>query len=411
MASMFRSLKNFNYRLWAGGALVSNIGTWMQRIAQDWLVLTQLTDQNATAVGLVMALQFGPSLLLLPLTGYAADRFDRRRLLCATQAVMGTLALGLGILTLGGWIDLWHVFLFAFLLGCATAFDGPARQTFVADLVGEEGLMNAVALNSVSFNSARLIGPAVAGVLIASVGEGWMFLLNAASFGAVLCALGMMRPEELIKRDRLPAARGALTEGLRYVWARPDLLAVMLMVFLVSAFGLNFPIFISTMVVTAFDAGADSFGLLTSMMAAGSVTGALLTARRAQPLIKHLAISSALFGTACVLAALAPGYGTFGVILVAVGVCAQTFTTSSNSLMQLSTAPHMRGRVMAIHMAILMGTTPIGAPAVGWIADRFGPRWALGIAAAAGIGAAIVGFRHIRKARDAGVAPDGGRLG
>jgi MFS family permease len=204
----FRSLSGFNYRVWAGGALVSNVGTWMQRTAQDWLVLTELTHRNATSVGIVMALQFGPMLLLLPLTGFAADHLDRRKLLLVTQAVMGALALGLGLLTVTGFVQLWQVYLFAFLLGCVTAFDSPARQTFVAELVGEEDLSNAVALNSTSFNAGRMIGPAVAGVLIASVGTGWVFLINAASFAAVLGSLKMLRVHELHHKLKAHRARG-----------------------------------------------------------------------------------------------------------------------------------------------------------------------------------------------------------
>src|SRR5580704_6039366 len=193
----FRSLNGRNYRIWAGGAIVSNVGTWMQRIGQDWLVLTQLTHHNATAVGIVMALQFGPHLLLLPLTGFAADHLDRRKLLIATQAGLGALALGLGILTVTGLVQLWEVYVFAFLQGCVTAFDAPARQTFVSELVGEADLPNAVSLNSTSFNAARMIGPAIAGILIARVGTGWLFLINAASFGAVLCSLYFLRTSEL----------------------------------------------------------------------------------------------------------------------------------------------------------------------------------------------------------------------
>jgi MFS family permease len=406
----FRSLQNRNYRIWAGGAIVSNVGTWMQRVAQDWLVLTRLTHNNATAVGVVMALQFGPQLLLLPLTGFAADILDRRKLLLATQAAMGMLALGLGALTIAGLVQLWHVHVFAFLLGCVTAFDAPARQTFVSDLVGEADLSNAVALNSTSFNAARLIGPAVAGLLIASVGSGWVFVVNAASFGAVLCSLGLLRPGELHRESRAAGTRGSFAGGFRYVWKRPDLQAVLLMLFLFGTFGLNFTIYISTMAVTAFHAGARSYGLLTSAMAVGSVAGALLSAHRAKPQFKLLIASAGVFGVGCAMAAIMPNYGLFAAALVVLGICVQTFNTSSNSLVQLSTEPAMRGRVMAILLATALGGTPIGAPIVGWVADAYGPRWALGVGAAAGLAAAFVGIRYLAKYRGLRVHVDAGRL-
>ncbi|MEM4988777.1 MFS transporter [Collimonas sp. H4R21] len=406
----FRSLNNFNYRIWAGGALVSNVGTWMQRTAQDWLVLTQLTHKNATAVGIVMALQFGPHLLLLPVTGFAADHLDRRKLLIATQAAMGALALGLGILTVSGLVQLWQVYLFAFLLGCVTAFDSPARQTFVSELVAETELSNAVALNSASFNAARMIGPAVAGLLIAGVGSGWVFLINAASFAAVIGALGMLRADQLHLRSRAPHTRGSLLQGFRYVWRRPDIKAVLLMLFLVGTFGLNFPIFISTMSVTVFHAGADRYGLLTAIMAVGSVAGALLSARRAQPRIAILLAGAAVFGFGCALAAFMPSYWLFGLVLILIGISAQTFNTTANSMVQLSTEPAMRGRVMAILLALALGGTAVGAPVVGWVADTFGPRWALGVGAAAGLAAAIVGIHYLARYRHLRVRIDAGRL-
>jgi len=382
----------------------------MQRTAQDWIVLTQLTHHNATADGVVMALQFGPHLLLLPFTGFAADHLDRRKLLIATQAALGTLALGLGILTIAGLVQLWHVYVFAFLLGGVSAFDAPARQTFVSELVGETDLSNAVALNSTSFNAARMIGPAIAGVLIASVGSGWVFLINAASFVAVLCSLGFLRVGEFHLSKRAVRARGSLAEGFRYVWKRPDLKAVLLMLFLIGTFGLNFPIFISTMSVTVFHAGASQYGLLSSIMAIGTVAGALLAARRAKPHIAVLFAGAAIFGAGCALAAIAPSYGLFGLALVVIGVSAQTVTTTTNSTMQLSTEPAMRGRVMAIFLAIALGGTPLGAPVVGWVADTFGPRWALGVAAASGFAAAIVGIRYLAKYRQLRVFIDAGRL-
>jgi MFS family permease len=393
----FRSLRGFNYRTWAVGALVSNIGTWMQRTAQDWLVLTQLTHNSATAVGVVMALQYGPQVLMLPFSGFAADHFDRRKLLFATQAAMGALALGLGLLTISGLVQLWHVYVFAFLLGCVTAFDAPARQTFVSDLVGEADLSNAVALNSTSFNAARMVGPAVAGVVIAHVGTGWAFLLNAASFAAVLSSIGLLRASELQVRSRAPRTRGGLAEGFRYVWRRPDLRAVLLMFFLIGTFGLNFPIFISTMSVGVFHGGARQYGILTSTMAVGSVIGALLSARRAKPGIATLIVGTTTFGAGLALAAVMPTYALFGAALVVIGVAAQTFTTTANGAVQLSTEPAMRGRVMAILLAIALGGTPIGAPIVGWVVDTFGPRWALSVGAVAGFAAAVVGLRYFTK--------------
>jgi len=376
---------------------VSNVGTWMQRTAQDWLVLTQLTHKNATAVGLVMALQFGPQVVLLPWTGFAADHFDRRKLLLATQSAMGVLALGLGVLTVAGLVQLWHVYSFALMLGCVTAFDSPARQTFVSDLVGEADVANAVGLNSTSFNAARMIGPSVAGVLIAAVGSGWVFLINAASFASVLGSLIFLRTGELHLRDRAPRARGDLAEGFRYVWRRADLRAILLMLFFIGTFGLNFPIFVATMAVNVFHKGPGQYGLSTSIMAVGSVSGALLAARQAKPRVARLATAALLFGLGLALAAIAPSYPLFGVTLVVIGLSAQTFTTTAIGAVQLLTDPLMRGRVMAILLAVALGGTPIGAPIVGWVADRFGPRWALGVGAGAGVAAAAVGLRYLTK--------------
>jgi MFS family permease len=395
----FRSLQSFNYRIWAIGALVSNIGSWMQRTAQDWIVLTELTDQNATALGIVMGLQFGPQILLLPLSGFAADHLDRRKLLFCTQGAMGLLALGLGLLVVTGVVRLWHVYIFAFLLGCAAAFDAPVRQTFVAGLVEERDLANAVALNSTSFNAARMIGPAIAGGLIAGVGSGWVFLINALSFLAVLCSLAFLRIDKLKSGRRAIPTGGGLVEGFRYVQRRPDLQVILLMLFLVSTFGLNFSIFISTMSVAVFHVGAGQYGLLTSMMAAGAVTGALMVAARAKPTIPVLLAATATFGAGCALAAVMPSYALFGLALFVLGVAAQTLTTSTNSFVQISTEPGMRGRMIALMLAIALGGTPIGAQIVGWVADHFGPRWALGLAAAAGLLAAAAALTYLVKHR------------
>jgi MFS family permease len=372
------------------GSLVSNIGTWMQRVAQDWLVLTQLTHHDASALGMVMGLQFAPQLLLLPWTGSAADRLNQRKLLMFTQATMGVLALVLGVLTIAGVIQLWHVYVLAFLSGCAAALDAPVRQTFVAEMVGDADLPNAVALNSSSFNAAQMIGPAVAGLLIAGVGLGWAFVLNGVSFAAVLISMSFFRLKELQASARAHRTTSGFQEGLRYVWKRPDLMAILIMLFLIGTFGMNFPIFISTMAVNVYHSDARGFGLLSSIMAVGTLSGALFAASRRRPGFPTLLGGAGVLGLGCALGAIAPGYWRFAATLVIMGAAILTFGNATNSIMQLSTEPAMRGRVMALRVAIALGGTPIGAPIVGWVANRFGPRWALGIGAAAGFAAALV---------------------
>jgi MFS family permease len=390
VAGTFRSLRSFNFRLWTAGGLISNVGTWMQRVAQDWLVLTQLTHHDASALGIVMGLQFAPQLLLLPWTGSAADRLNQRKLLMVTQATMGVLALVLGVLTIAGVIQLWHVYVFAFLSGSAAALDAPVRQTFVAEMVGDEDLPNAVALNSTSFNAAQMIGPAVAGLLIARVGIGWAFLLNGISFAAVLISMSFFRLSELRTSARAHRTTAGFLGGLRYVWRKPDLRAVLIMLFLIGTFGMNFPIFIATMAVNVFHSDARGFGLLSSIMAVGTLSGALFAAGRKKPSLASLLAGAGVFGLGCTLAALAPGYWWFGAALVVIGAAGLTFTNGTNSIMQLSTEPAMRGRVMALRVGIALGGAPIGAPIVGWVANYFGPRWALGIGAGAGFAAALV---------------------
>lgn len=386
----FRSLRSFNFRLWAAGALVSNIGTWMQRVAQDWLVLTQLTHHDAAALGIVIGLQFAPFLLLLPWTGLAADRFNQRKLLMFTQAAMGVLALILGALTLAGIIRLWHVYLLSFLSGCAAALDAPVRQTFVAEMVGDEDLPNAVALNSTSFTAAQMIGPAAAGLVIAGIGMAWAFLLNGLSFAAVLLSMSFFRLSELRRSARAHRTASGFGEGLRYVWRRQDLRAILVMLFLIGTFGLNFPIFIATMAVNVFHSDARAFGLLSSLMAVGTISGALFAANKHRQNLWSLMAAAGVFGLGCSLGASAPGYWWFAASLMIMGAAGLIFGNGTNSIMQLSTEPAMRGRVMALRVAVALGGTPIGAPITGWVANHFGPRWSLGIGAGAGFSAAAV---------------------
>ena len=408
MSAMFRSFAVANYRLWFAGALISNVGTWMQRIAQDWLVLTQLTDDDATAVGITMALQFGPQLLLLPLTGWAADRIDRRKLLMITQVAMAALGLGMAAITLTGVATLWMVYAFALGLGVAAAFDAPVRQAFVSELVPTKYLSNAVSLNSASFNAARLVGPAIAGALVAFVGVGWVFLINAVTFGAVLIALGLLRKDEFTTFTRPPRAPGQLLAGFAYVRRRADILLVFTMIAILGTIGFNFPIFISAMSRIEFDEGAGEFGLLSSVIAIGSVTGALLSARRERPRLLTITLASAGFGASLATAALMPDTLSFGVALVAVGFAGLTTMTTANAYVQTTTKPAMRGRVMALYLSIFMGGTVLGAPLLGWVADVAGPRWSLGVGAASGVVAAAIAVvfwvrtRHVRLGWDRG---------
>ncbi|GAA1808282.1 MFS transporter [Agromyces neolithicus] len=391
---MFRSLAHRNYRIWFIGALVSNVGAWMQATAQNWVVLTELTDNDAFAVGITMALQFAPQLLLVPITGLLADRFERRKILFFTQSALMLLGLGLGLLLILGHAELWHLYAFALALGIVNAVDMPARQTFVSDLVSSSNMSNAVALNSASFNSARLIGPAVAGVLIVLFGSGWVFVINAISFLAVLGALAMLRGGRLKPVARATGSErpvGQFIAGFRYVLTRPDLMIVFVIVFLIGAFGMNFPIFSSTMAVE-FGRGAGEYGLLSSILAIGSLTGALLAARRERARIRVIIIATAFFGLATLIAALMPTFWTFAASTILIGLGAVTILTTANGYVQTTTDPALRGRVMALYMAILVGGTPIGAPIVGAVADGLGPRWALGVAAVAAGVAALIGL-------------------
>ncbi len=390
MNSTFRSLRVHNYLLWFVGALTSNIGTWMQRTAQDWIVLTELTDHDAAAVGITMALQFGPQLILMPVTGLIADRVNVRRMLMFTQAAMGFLALGLGVIVVTGIAQLWHVYLFALLLGIVATLDAPIRQTFVAELVEKKDLTNAVSLNSVSFHTARLIGPAVAGLLTVVVGAGWVFMINSVTFAGTLVALWAIRVSELREQPRAPRARGQILDGFRYVRGKPAIVVILIMVFIIGTLGMNFAIFTSTMTTIEFHRGAGEFGLLSSVMAIGSVTGALLSARQERPRMRTIFLASASFGIAAAISALMPSFESFAVSLALIGFSSLVFMTTANAMVQTTVKPTMRGRVMALYMAIFVGGTPIGAPFVGWVVNQFGPRWGLGVAAIAGVLAASV---------------------
>jgi MFS family permease len=413
---MFRSLRVHNFRVFSAANLVSLTGTWMQRIGQDWLVL-QLSGDSGVALGLITALQFGPSLFLSMYAGVLADRYPKRRMLLVTQALMGVLALLLGILVATGEVELWHVFVLAGGLGAVAAVDAPIRQAFVSEMVGPGLLANAVGLNSTIFNGARLVGPALAGLLIgASSGNtAPAFFVNAASFAFTIAALASLRADELQPSPPVPRARGQLRAGLAYTWAHPDLVLAMVLAFVIGTFGFNYQVTIALMAREVFGLGAEAFGLLSTCFAVGSLTGALLSTRRSvRPRQRFLVISAVVFGLLSVVAGLMPGYVSFAVLLVPTGAAALIFSVANNSFVQMGVDPQMRGRVMALYFVCFLGGTPVGAPLIGLISERLGAPWGLilggAICVVAGLAAAAYLARGRRVRLEARLTPPRVRL-
>ncbi|WP_318202830.1 MFS transporter [Streptomyces sp. SCL15-4] len=371
-SSMFSSLRIRNYRLFFAGQVVSNTGTWMQRIAQDWLVLS-LTGSSA-AVGITTALQFLPMLLFGLYGGVLVDRLPKRPTLLVTQSAMAVTGLALAALTLSGQVRVWHVYVAAFAVGLATVLDNPARQSFVSEMVGPDQLQNAVSLNSANFQSARLVGPAVAGLMITGVGTGWAFLANGLSFAAPITGLLLMRARELHVVERTPRGKGQLREGLSYVAKRPELIWPIVLVGFIGTFGFNFPVWLTAYADDVFHAGAGAYSLFNTLMAVGSLVGALLAARRGTARLRVLIAAALAFGTLEIVAAVAPSYWLFALLMVPIGVFGLTVNVTANTAVQMATDPAMRGRVMALFMMVFMGGTPLGAPVVGWITDTYGPR-------------------------------------
>ena len=394
--SRFRALSNTNYRIWMGGVLVSFLGTWMQRTAQDWLVLTVLTHHSGVAVGITTALQYLPPLLLSAHAGVLADRLPKRTVLYVTQSLMGLSALATGLLVVTGQARLWNVFVCAFVLGVGAAFDKPTRLALVSELVPREHVLSAVGMNTTCANLARLIGPALTGVLIAAWGTGPAFLANAASFGATIVALACLDTSLMRPTPTLPKKRGQIVEGFRYVGGRPDLVLVFCLTGVVSTFGLNYQLTNALMATGAFHRGAASYGLLGSMIAIGSLGGALTSARRSQPKLTLLVTATLGFGGITLLSALSPSYLLFAVLLIPTGLASITFLNTANGLIQLSTAPQLRGRVLALYVAIKDGTNPIGAPIVGWIGSAAGARTSVGLGGLLAVLAGIAAVAALR---------------
>jgi MFS family permease len=386
LSPTFRALRIRNYRLYALGGVVSNTGTWMQRVAQDWLVLTLhhgSAAEASTALGLTTALQFLPILLFSPYAGLVADRMPKRRLLQLTQAWMGLAAVTLAVLALTDVVTSPMVFVLAFAFGLGAAFDAPARQSFVSEMVGPDDLANAVGLNSASFNLGRVVGPALSGFLIATLGSGVratgaVILLNGLSYLAVIGALRLMRADELAPVERAPRGKGMVRDGIRYVRSRPDLKMVLMAGFFAGTFGMNFQMTSALMATQVFHKGPGEYGLLGTTLAVGSLTAALLGARRAaKPRPHWVIVAGVTFGTIEIGLGLMPSYLAFALGTPLLGLSLLTMLNSANTTVQLSTDPTMRGRVMALYMMLVMGGTPIGAPIVGWVGATFGARWTL----------------------------------
>ena len=369
----WRSFRHRNYRILFPANTVSNIGSWAQRIAQDWLVL-ELTDNNGTYLGLVTAVQFAPVLLFSLHGGKLADRFNKRKVLIMTNIVGGAASLGLGALVITEHIQLWHVFVLAAVLGISTAIDAPVRQSFTTEVVGQTDLPNAVSLNSANFNAGRLIGPAVSGGLIAAFGTGPSFIVNGLSYFFVIAALLNLNEKAFFHQDRAKSD-GNIREGLAYAKARPDIYVVMLMVFFLATFGLNFQIFNALMATQEFNLGPANFGLMGTFIAIGSLSGAIGSARLERFRNTKFVIRGGIaFSTSIMVLSILPNYTSYVIWLPICGVTALTTLVSANSIVQTSTDPAIRGRVMGLYLLIFMGGTPFGSPLIGSATELIGIR-------------------------------------
>lgn len=388
MSATFASMRYVNYRYWFVASLIASTGAWLQRVAQDWYVLTVLTDHDSGQVGIVTALQFLPIILFSASAGVLADRIPGRRLLQCTQAGVGLVSLVMGLVVLTGTGELWHQYILAFVSGTISAVDTPARQAFVGELVPPDKMANAVALNATAFHAARLIGPASAGLFIDWWGVGPVFLIDAGMFAAPIIALFLMRADRLYPRTLIPRARGQLREGIAYVRGRTDICIILVTIFVVSALGMNFQLTSALMATTVFGKSAGSFGVLSTFMALGSILGSTAVARRT-PRLRAILMGAAFYGTAEILLGLSPSYWWFAVLAVPTGYGMLTMNTSANALMQTRTDPDKRGRMMALYSLVYLGATPIGSPIIGRIGALFGARWAILVGGIASLSIAV----------------------
>lgn len=417
MSPTFRALRIRNYRLYALGGVVSNTGTWMQRVAQDWLVL-QLHPADAAhasiALGITTGLQFLPILLLSPYAGVLADRLPKRRLLQASQGWMALTSAVLAVVALTGIAQPWMVFALVLAFGVGAAVDAPVRQSFVSELVGPDDLSNAVGLNSASFNLARVIGPALSGLLIAVLGggvaaTGVVIGINAVSYLAVIGALQVMRPWELQPAPPADRATGRVRDAVEYLRGRPDLMAILVAAFFAGTFGMNFQMTSALMATQVYGKGPGEYGLLGTTLALGSLTGALRGARRiGRPRLRLVVVAAFGFATVEIALGLMPSYTAFALATPLLGFSLLTMLNAANTTLQLSVPASLRGRVMALYMMLVMGGTPLGAPVVGWVGAAFGARWTLiggGALSMVGVGLAVALLLRSSRPRPAAPLP------
>ena len=403
-ARTFRSLHIRNYRLFFFGQLISVTGTWMQTVAQSWLVLN-LTN-SGVALGITVALQFLPMLLFGMWGGLLADRSDKRKLLIAMQVAGGLLALILYALVATDTVELWMVYVLAFGLGLVTMIDMPTRQSFVIEMVGPDEVPNAVGLNSAMFNTGRILGPTAAGVIIATLGLAPAFLANAVSFVPVIAGLMMMRPDELFRRERAERRRGEVRAGVLYAWRQPTLRSTLLLVGVLGMFGFNFIVVLPLMAKFTFGGDAGLYSLFTALMSFGSLAGALVAASRSKPTTAMLVGSGVAFGALMLVTAAAPTAWVAAVLLVGVGMAMMLFMATANTTLQLNSDPAMRGRVMALYGLLFAGSTPVGGPVMGWISEAWGPRVGLAIGGVLSLAAALAAVSRVRvRRRAAALAP------
>jgi MFS family permease len=407
----FAALANPNYRRFFAGQAVSQVGTWMQTVGQSWLVLT-LTG-SPTALGLVVACQFLPILLLGPYGGVIVDRIGKRRLLIGTQSTMATLALVLGLLTITHAVALWEVIVLALCLGLTNTLDNPARQSFVLEMVGRRDLRNAITLNSVLVNAARAVGPGIAGVLIATLGVGVCFLINATSYLAVIASLATLNVAALAPSVPVVRARGQLREGLAYVRRTPAIAVPLMMMGLIGMLAYEFQVVLPAVARTTFHGGAGAYGVMTGAMGVGAVVGGLVVAGRARTGLRPLVAGAAGFGLVILAAAAAPTLAVEVVVLAFVGAGSVAFLAIGNTTLQLAAAPEMRGRVMSLWAVAFLGSTPIGGPIAGFVAENAGPRWGLVLGGVAALAAAAVGALILARGggRSRLIRPPGRRAG